>query len=295
MTRRNWKRGCWIAAAAVMSFLMLVAAMGGCAYAGWQIVLRPPNLPAAMPSPVEEEEKIKWQDWYGSSDGGYTVELDTAIEVDGRRYYAIPKDWHNIAGTEQALAYTDHGLMGLEAVAFRNYLYRVRYDPEGDFLYESGFRDGTMFATREAVERYAAPDKKLTGIHVGYEADVLITDPADMETLRRLETVQGKTVRFQRESSAAYSYSLSCLYNDLPLLHRVATIARVDGQFVYVKALGTAVRYDMPASSPPGKAVSGDYDEGIVIEDPDMVQALLHIRVDGEPVFTKEGRQGTAL
>ncbi len=297
MTKRNWKKGGWIAAAALTSLLLLGSLLGAYAYLGRWLLLKPPNLPVVTPYHVEEEEKIEWQNWYWSPYGeSYTMELDSAVEVDGRRYYAIPRDRHDIADTTGgALAYTDYGFTGLEAAFSRGYLYRVRYDPKGDFLYQPAFRDGTMYATREAAERYAAPDKKLTGIHVGYEADALITEPADMETLQRLETIQGKTVRYKLEGSAAYSYSLSCLYNDLPLLHSVATIARVDGQFIYVKTPGTAVRYETPVSSPTSSMGSRNDYEGMVIEDPDMVQALLDIRVNGKSVFSLKGRQGTAL
>lgn len=129
---------------------------------------------------------------------------------------------------------------------------------------------------------------------MGYEADARITDSADMETLRRLETIRGETVRYKTESSAAYSYSISYMYNDLPLLHWEATIARIDGQFVYVKSPWTAVRYGELASPSPA-AASKDYSEGVAIADPETVRALLDIRVDGEPVFALEGRQGTAL
>ena len=117
---------------------------------------------------------------------------------------------------------------------------------------------------------------------MGYEADARITDPADMETLRRLETIRGETVRYRTESSAAYSYSISYMYNDLPLLHWEATIARIDGQFVYVKSPWTAVRYGELASPSPA-AASKDYSEGVAIADPETVRALLDIRVDGNP------------
>lgn len=84
------------------------------------------------------------------------------------------------------------------------------------------------------------------------------------------------------------------MYNDLPLLHREAAIARIDGRLVYVKhhgSKGPAAAVSSPDSStldvlPP------DVYEGVVIEDP---QAILDIRVDGKPVFSLKGRQGTAF
>ena len=65
-----------------------------------------------------------------------------------------------------------------------------------------------MYATREAVERVSASRQTLTGLYIDYEADVQIEDPAAIEVLRQLEAVQGETVRYKREGSAAYSYFL---------------------------------------------------------------------------------------
>ncbi|GEM_PF-6855900 len=294
MEKVNWKTWCWIGAAAVAGALMLGGALGGCAYVGQQMLLQPPNLPAV--APFKEEEKIEWRYRYNASDKDpYTVELDSGIRFDGRLYYALPLYRNAIAGTTgKAVAYSDGGMTGWEAALFRESLYRVKYDPNGDFLYQPSFRDGTMYATREAVERVSASRQTLTGLYIDYEADVQIEDPAAIEVLRQLEAVQGETVRYKREGSAAYSYSISYMYNDLPLLHREATIARIDGRLVYVKhhgSKGPAAAVSSPDSSaldvlPP------DVYEGVVIEDP---QAILDIRVDGKPVFSLKGRQGTAF
>lgn len=90
-----------------------------------------------------------------------------------------------------------------------NTLQRVGYDDKGEFLYR-GIAHGTLlYATREALDRLTAPEQALTGIHVGYEADARITDPADMETLRRLETIRGETVPVQdREQRRVFVFDL---------------------------------------------------------------------------------------
>lgn len=260
--------------------------LGGCACG--LIRSLPPGLPVAAPFTLPEEDWVEWQEG-----GGTPVVLKSAIRWNDTLYYAIPGDRRTVV-LEEPLARVDQGLPWFEDLFFREYLQRVGYDDKGEFLYR-GIAHGTLFyATREALDRLTAPEQALTGIHVGYEADARITDSADMETLRRLETIRGETVRYKTESSAAYSYSISYMYNDLPLLHWEATIARIDGQFVYVKSPWTAVRYGELASPSPA-AASKDYSEGVAIADPETVRALLDIRVDGEPVFALEGRQGTAL
>ena len=280
MKKANRKTWGWIVAAAG------VLVLGGCA-CGLIRSLRP-GLPAAAPFTLPEEDWVEWQEG-----GGTPGVLKSAIRWNDTLYYALPGDRRTVV-LEEPLARVDQGLPWFEDLFFREYLQRVGYDDKGEFLYRGIAHGSLLYATREAAERISSPKQTLTGLYIGYEADARITDPADMETLRRLETIQGKTVRYKTESSAAYSYSISYMYNDLPLLHWEATIARIDGQFVYVKSPWTAVRYGELASPSPA-AASKDYSEGVAIADPETVRALLDIRVDGEPVFALEGWQGTAL